>query len=427
MAEVKFIKLNGGDLQQHDPTTDDLTVNKQTADEFSLGGNATLDESTGTVRVRNGANDDFANLEVEGLKVNDDIDANSNKVVNLATPTAGTDGANKDYVDSAIQGIVWQEPIIDELATPPGAPTAGDRYLVIATASGAWEGEENSIAEWDGDAWVFFAPQDGWAVWNQTTNAQKNFNGTAWVAFGSTVNHNNLTGLQGGTTSEYYHLTETEHGAMTGGAESDADAHHTHDSKADTATEIIAGDGLSGGGDLSESRTLDVNVQNSIEIDSTGEQNHLQLVNDEATPGNSKYYGTDGAGAKGFHNLPSGADASTVEVEYTAGAGGVTAGQAVYVSANNTVLPASNAGIATARVIGIAKTTESATDPVMVVVGGMVNAGSGLTAGSPIYLGTGGAVTETPPTAEDSVVVELGIAKNANSIQVNIQKAVILS
>lgn len=32
----------------------------------------------------------------------------------------------------------------------------------------------------------------------------------------------------------------------------------------------------------------------------------LSLVNDSSTPGNSKYYGTNGSGTKGFHDLPSG-------------------------------------------------------------------------------------------------------------------------
>lgn len=47
-------------------------------------------------------------------------------------------------------------------------------------------------------------------------------------------------------------------------------------------------DSLSGGGDLTANRTL-------------------SLLNDEATPGNSEYYGTDGAGVKGFFPLPTGA------------------------------------------------------------------------------------------------------------------------
>lgn len=41
-------------------------------------------------------------------------------------------------------------------------------------------------------------------------------------------------------------------------------------------------------------------VKNTIEVDSE----EIQLVNDESAPGNSKYYGTDGAGAKGWHALP---------------------------------------------------------------------------------------------------------------------------
>jgi hypothetical protein len=40
--------------------------------------------------------------------------------------------------------------------------------------------------------------------------------------------------------------------------------------------------------------------KNSIESDS----GDLQLVNDEATPSASKYYGTDSSGTKGYHDLP---------------------------------------------------------------------------------------------------------------------------
>lgn len=41
--------------------------------------------------------------------------------------------------------------------------------------------------------------------------------------------------------------------------------------------------------------------KNSIEVDA----DELQLVGDEASPGNSEYYGTDSGGNKGFHPLPS--------------------------------------------------------------------------------------------------------------------------
>ena len=47
---------------------------------------------------------------------------------------------------------------------------------------------------------------------------------------------------------------------------------------------------------------IGIGVKKSLEVDA-GE---VQLVNDELAPGNSKYYGTDGGGTKGFHDLPAG-------------------------------------------------------------------------------------------------------------------------
>lgn len=44
----------------------------------------------------------------------------------------------------------------------------------------------------------------------------------------------------------------------------------------------------------------DVKTQMSITSDASG----IKLSGDAATPGNSKYYGTDGSGVKGFHALP---------------------------------------------------------------------------------------------------------------------------
>ncbi|MDV2988580.1 MAG: hypothetical protein P3T54_00240 [Dehalogenimonas sp.] len=58
------------------------------------------------------------------------------------------------------------------------------------------------------------------------------------------------------------------------------------DAQADVdARSVLTQHSITGGGNLSADRTLN-------------------LVNDEATPGNSKYYGTSGAGAKGWHTLP---------------------------------------------------------------------------------------------------------------------------
>ncbi len=117
------------------------------------------------------------------------------KLTGLGTPVAGGDAASKDHVDSVVQGLNWQTSVLDELADPPGTPATGDRYLVIATATDAWVDKEDDIAEWNGTGWDFTAPNTGFAVWIEALGKQKNFNGTAWVYFGSTVNHDNTTGI----------------------------------------------------------------------------------------------------------------------------------------------------------------------------------------------------------------------------------------
>jgi len=76
----------------------------------------------------------------------------------------------------------WQESVIDRLATPPGSPATGDRYLVTATATGAWAGQENDIAEWDGTAWVFTTPTTGtYLSVDAEADGLYYFGGTTWT------------------------------------------------------------------------------------------------------------------------------------------------------------------------------------------------------------------------------------------------------
>lgn len=51
-----------------------------------------------------------------------------------------------------------------DLAEPPSEVADGDRYIVAAAAAGAWEGQEDSVAVYDGAAaeWVFYAPSGFW-------------------------------------------------------------------------------------------------------------------------------------------------------------------------------------------------------------------------------------------------------------------------
>jgi len=50
------------------------------------------------------------------------------------------------------------------LASPPGAPAAGDCYLVAGSPTGPWTGHDGKIAAFTAGGWRFIAPVDGMTV-----------------------------------------------------------------------------------------------------------------------------------------------------------------------------------------------------------------------------------------------------------------------
>lgn len=70
---------------------------------------------------------------------------------------------------------------------------------------------------------------------------------------------------------------------------------------------LTAGNGLTGGGDISTSRTFAVATNGSLLITN----DKVQLNGDTASPGNSKYYGTNGSGVRGYHTLSTGSGTVT--------------------------------------------------------------------------------------------------------------------
>lgn len=96
-------------------------------------------------------------------------------------------------LDAAVGGGV----IDKDLATPPGSPTAGDRYIVAATATGAWLGKEKSIAYYYNGGWRFITPGEGLMTWVNDENLLYVFDGTNWtasVAGGLTANQLGING-----------------------------------------------------------------------------------------------------------------------------------------------------------------------------------------------------------------------------------------
>lgn len=68
-----------------------------------------------------------------------------------------------------------------DLAAPPGSPVEGARYIVAATATGAWAGREDDIAAFEDGAWAFRTPAEGWRAWVSDEDRLVVFDGADWI------------------------------------------------------------------------------------------------------------------------------------------------------------------------------------------------------------------------------------------------------
>jgi hypothetical protein len=159
----------------------------------------------------------------------------------FTAPQAGVDPAGpadfttRAWALAAVADATWMAPVQDVLNTPPLLPLEGQRWLVGAAPTGAWSGQAGRVAVWRNAAWVFVVPVHGSTLYNRATSAILQYDGVAWVSLVSGLAHNALSGLQGGTTAQYYHLTSAEHGAITG---------------TKTARHVFAAPGAGGPGDF---------------------------------------------------------------------------------------------------------------------------------------------------------------------------------
>lgn len=87
--------------------------------------------------------------------------------------------------------------------TPPSSPAIGDRYIIPSSATGAWSGKANQIAEYASSGWTYYTPEVGWTCYVDDEQKIYSWNGTAWVRTGGalqTINAGN--GLTGGGQSD---------------------------------------------------------------------------------------------------------------------------------------------------------------------------------------------------------------------------------
>jgi hypothetical protein len=67
-----------------------------------------------------------------------------------------------------------------DLATPPGSPADGETYLIAASATGAWAGQDGNIAYRLNTAWKIFAPIEGLTAWVNDEDMFIGYDGSAW-------------------------------------------------------------------------------------------------------------------------------------------------------------------------------------------------------------------------------------------------------
>ena len=126
--------------------------------------------------------------------------------LNVAITDAGdyyasnnVEGALQEVGQSLNQDVNELEPVISQRTNPPVTPDTGDRYLVTSPAFGAWAGQEDSIAEWNGSSWDFTAPVLDDVVYLTLTLSTLRYDGSAWVRFVgvAVLQYGNAVGLAG--------------------------------------------------------------------------------------------------------------------------------------------------------------------------------------------------------------------------------------
>lgn len=218
--------------------------------------------------------------------------------------------ADEDYVDSKVQGLDWQESVLDMQSTPPSSPSTGDRYIVDSGGADDWDGHDEEIAEWDGSDWEYTEPNEGFTTWVEDENTNYVYNDEYdtgdWVTMSGTQDHGSLSGLGDDDHTQYLlvdgsrsmsgSLDMGDHNITSVGDVDGIDiSAHDHDGDApnipnagldNSSITVSSGDHMTGGGSVSlgDSTTLSFDGSNvgwgDLDIDETDvEMSHISPAN----------------------------------------------------------------------------------------------------------------------------------------------------
>jgi hypothetical protein len=206
-----WAKVGGDSLSDLSGTLDDISdgtnFQKVAASEVDSSGRVTqIADGTNTVTASDART--HINDNTKHRQIND-----------AATSTTGlwSSQHTSDQIGTLMRGVDWQDSVMDkDTLSPPGSPADGNRYLIGGTSAGGWAGHDNQITQYitASGAWVYSALSEGQATWVEDENVLYVYNGSAWVKMSSIYAHNDLSGLQGGTTAEYYHLANADYSAL---------------------------------------------------------------------------------------------------------------------------------------------------------------------------------------------------------------------
>lgn len=114
----------------------------------------------------------------------------------------GSEGVPYGFVPTAdgVGGAEWKPgggggaffTVQDKDVTDPSTltPSTGQSWIVAAGAVGAWSGQDENIATWNGASWNFTVPTSGKIAYVVDESEEYIYDGANWVLYETTITHN---------------------------------------------------------------------------------------------------------------------------------------------------------------------------------------------------------------------------------------------
>ena len=302
-STLGWVAMTSGSSSSHNPVTLDTTADtilNLNIQQLSLDPQANNTVWAGSTSGSGGLTPTFRTLVAADLPSLDQItiaassvNLNSNKIINLLNPTDAQDAATKVYVDNVASGIDAKASVylastvdipslsgsmlIDGIATASGSrvlvkaqntPTQNGVYIVN---SGSWT-RSTDLSTWDQFVSAFVFVESGSTLadtgWVCTVDAGGaiGVDPITWVQFTSAGNYTAGSGLQMWGQSIAMRVPGNITSTSTNVADGTGHTHAVDSTIAKSSITITAGSGLTGGGDLTANRVIDVGAGDGISV-----------------------------------------------------------------------------------------------------------------------------------------------------------------